>query len=164
MKYKVDTKFSSDWKRKQLNILAGIELPDKIGWHQKREDGGITINRPGIGLTGQREVLIQRDNFKTVIINNGSTWLGEQPYSLEVLYELLEKLALDSMFEGFTNFRPETGQYDWAKRRYWGNFAVLSHGFDIATNDLEIIDSLETLITENQKSRAYQSKAITETP
>ena len=61
------------------------------------------------------------------IISNGSKWAGEAPDSFEELIEVLEDNKLDPRFLNYGKFFYKDGNDFIA----WGNFAKLSHVFDI---------------------------------
>lgn len=109
----------------------------------------------------------------TINQSNGSKWAGEQPDSIETLIEVLGREPLDSRFEGYGDFAYQTpchADYDDAGKiidgapmfpeheRVWaffGNFANLSHVFDIVSNDPAVIEPLRAAIAANRASAAY---------
>src|SRR5574343_1458957 len=95
--------------------------------------------------------------YKTEIISNGSKWLGQGPDTLEDLYTMLKTYALDPDFEKYGNFFHYTTGKHFEVYHFHGNFACISHVFDIRTNDHEVIDKLLNLIFDNQGNAVYQA-------
>lgn len=108
--------------------------------------------------------------------SNGSKWAGEEPDSIETLIAVLGREALDPTFEMYGDFAYETpckAAYDekgkiidgpplfpehtgvWA---FFGNFANLSHVFNIYTNDPAVIEPLRAAIAKNKASDAYAAE------
>jgi hypothetical protein len=106
----------------------------------------------------------------TKIVSNGSKWAGESPDSIETLFDVLGKYALDPTFEKYGNFifEPPTdtqaaiadaikhGFSSDAVWHFWGNFAELSHVFSIYTDEQPLIDKLCRAIRDNQNTEAYR--------
>ena len=103
---------------------------------------------------------------------NGSKWAGQPPDTIETLLEVLATEPLRPEFEDYGNFishldDPEHGYEDEAKReaakgqvRFWGNFAHLSHSFNIDTDEPELIATLTKAIRDNQATAAYRGAKI----
>jgi hypothetical protein len=95
------------------------------------------------------------------IISNGSKWAGEQPDTVEKLIEVLGEQPLNPTFEGYGNFIIEENT-DLVKHgvsvrvRFFGNFARLSHVFNIRTDEPDLIATLTKAIRDNQATSAYQ--------
>jgi len=81
----------------------------------------------------------------TEIISNGSTWLGEDPASVEELLQVLGKWQLDR--ERFEDCFIETMED--GRTKFFGNFLRISHVFRIITDDAQTIDQLTQAITAN---------------
>ena len=100
----------------------------------------------------------------TTIQSNGSRWAGEQPATINELFEVLETHALDRTFEAFGNFvmvEPisEHGVHLVPNGvRFWGNFAELSHVFSVDTDDADLIERLTAAIRKNQQRPDYLSQ------
>jgi len=98
-----------------------------------------------------------------LVMDNGSKWAGQEPDSVEQLFEMLGKYALDPMFENYGNFYHETPisavtdeplmPTGWVS--FWGNFQSYSHLFHILTNDADFIAELLSAIRANQSSEMY---------
>lgn len=112
---------------------------------------------------------------RTIITSNGSRWLGEEPASIEELVELMGKEPLDISFEKYGNFimrNPQhavylgNGKYKDTgpifpgedMTRFWGNFANLSHVFQIESSEPAVIELLTDAIRRNQKRADYISQ------
>ena len=88
------------------------------------------------------------------IISNGSKWAGQQPDDLQTLIDVLSSNPLDPTFEEYGNFiHPDGGALG---TRFFGNFAHLSHVFQIDTDEPELIQRLTAAIRANQATPAYQ--------
>jgi hypothetical protein len=102
---------------------------------------------------------------QTIIVSNGSKWLGEAPDTIETLLAVLAQEPLDHTFERYGNFiTPLTEQTLIAPQRhpellglteFWGNFARVSHVFCIRTNDPAVIATLTAAIRQNQDRDDY---------
>lgn len=103
------------------------------------------------------------------IISNGRSknvpvWVNDKPATIEDLIEVLKNYTLDPMFEKYGNFINYNPQWiiTEAKDKYkncvkiFGNFQNISHGFNIITDDKNIINSLEIVIKNNIQSKEYQ--------
>lgn len=88
----------------------------------------------------------------TTIHANGSKWLGQEPDSIEKLFERLENNTLDPTFEDYGNFAKNRGA---GVVHFWGNFHDVSAVFDIETDDPELVQSLIAAIKANQDTQAY---------
>lgn len=107
---------------------------------------------------------------KTVIVSNGSKWVGQQPDSIDELCRVLEAYALDRTFENFGNFifppLAEDGHiyqhYGFTSHEgvwhFCGNFADVSHVFSIYTNEADVVQRLTEAILANQKRGDYLSQ------
>jgi hypothetical protein len=89
------------------------------------------------------------------IVSNGSKWMGEAPDSIERLVEVLGKEPLNPIFEGYGNFIVEEDRSP-MRVRFSGNFARLSHVFDIRTDEPDVIAVLTKAVRENQASPEYR--------
>jgi len=87
----------------------------------------------------------------TTIHSNGSKWAGEEPNSLETLFENLERYTLDSVFEDYGNFAHMVA----GRAYFFGNFADLSGVFRLDTNDPALIKRLTKAIRANQATPRY---------
>lgn len=108
------------------------------------------------------------------IMGNGSKWAGEEEDDLPQLLHMLENHPLDiTRFDNFYTVNPCSGvvnpDWTWGSDEkttphwidgprlyacdgvvdFFGNFADYSHGFSIATNDKETIDTLISAINRN---------------
>ena len=104
------------------------------------------------------------------ILSNGSRWAGEEPDSIENLLEVLRVHPLDRSFEHFGNFvdtSPQWGPDGTSPSPYpdnpgvadfFGNFYHLSHGFNIHTDEPEVIALLTKAIRANQERADYLSQ------
>lgn len=90
--------------------------------------------------------------MSTVIHSNGSKWAGEAPDSIEVLLDVLGREALDPTFEEYGDFvtRREGGSV-----LFFGNFAKLSHVFQIDSDEPAIVAALTAAIRANQRRPDY---------
>lgn len=91
--------------------------------------------------------------MKTIIESNGSTWMGESPMDLEVLFQRLETNTLDPIFEKYGDF--VLPQDDGAVI-FFGNFLDYSHVFTIVTTDPDLIERLTNAIRANQGKDSYK--------
>lgn len=96
----------------------------------------------------------------TRIASNGSKWAGEAPDTVEQLIEVLGSgHALDSArFNGFVHPQPD------GSVQFFGNFADLSHVFNITTDDPEVIDALSKAIAANLASGTEEEEPVGHTP
>jgi hypothetical protein len=88
----------------------------------------------------------------TTVNWNGSKFLGQEPDSIEVLFERLKTYTLDPIFENYGNFvhlRPGRPTH------FFGNFLYPSHAFSIDTDDQELIERLVAAIKANKQTPAY---------
>ena len=104
------------------------------------------------------------------ILSNGSRWAGEEPDSIENLLEVLREHPLDRSFEHYGNFvdtSPLWGPDGTSPNPYpdnpgvvvySGNFSNLSHGFNIHTDEPEVIALLTDAIRANQQRPDYLSQ------
>src|SRR5574343_406883 len=95
--------------------------------------------------------------YKTEIVSNGSKFAGQELDTLEDLFAMLQTYALDPDFEKYGNFFHYTTGKHFEVYHFHGNFACISHVFDIRTNDPEVIDKLLNLIFDNQGNAVYQA-------
>ena len=110
------------------------------------------------------------------IQSNGSKWAGDAPDSIETLLEVLSREPLDPRFEKYGNFFADVelrigihvgrGKYvdgdliypEYPNaRRFFGNFANLSHVFTIDTDEPEVISKLVAAIRANQARPDYKA-------
>lgn len=100
-----------------------------------------------------------------MIQSNGSKWYGQEPDSIERLIEVLSEHTLDPTFENYGSFiTPDPiacntykPLYPKGTYQFFGNFRGVSHVFNIATDEPEIIEKLSTAIRANQSTVEYQS-------
>ena len=102
---------------------------------------------------------------QTIIVSNGSKWMGEAADPIETLLEVLDREPLDHTFERYGNFiMPLTAATLLAPHRhpellglteFWGNFARVSHVFCIRTDDPALIATLTAAIRRNQEREDY---------
>ncbi len=96
----------------------------------------------------------------TTIISNGSKWAVDTRYNgdtsdpIDDLLEVLASTPLDRRFEKLGNFIEPFKDLT----RFWGNFFIVSHVFDIDTNEPEVIEKLTAAIRENQQRADYLSQ------
>ena len=98
------------------------------------------------------------------IQSNGSKWFGQKPDTIEELIEVLNTYALDPTFEDCGNFYNPNPQYlkkEYAEKykgcsSFFGNFAEISHVFNITTDEPEIIRRLVEAINNNKSTSKYQ--------
>jgi hypothetical protein len=112
-----------------------------------------------------------------VIEYNGSKWAGSQPDPLCALLDMLATHPLDRVFEKYGCFFTDTraskfggygedGKEIWIDLgliypehphavRFWGNFFTYSHGFQIDTDDAEVIEVLLGAIEANRQRPDY---------
>lgn len=98
------------------------------------------------------------------INSNGSKWYGQEPDPIEVLFQVLENNTLDPTFEkygDFVNRNPHWLKKEAAEKYKGctvisGNFATLSHVFNIITDDEELIRNFEVLVNNNKQRPEYQ--------
>jgi hypothetical protein len=99
------------------------------------------------------------------VISNGSKWYGQKPDSVEELLNVLNKYALDPMFEEYGNFinhnpnwlKKESAEKYKGCTKFFGNFSEVSHVFDIITDEPEVITALEMAIKRNTETEQYKS-------
>lgn len=89
----------------------------------------------------------------TQITSNGSKWCGEAPDTIEDLFHTLQTETLHPMFERFGNFVEEAPS---GLVRFWGNFATVSHVFQIDTDEPVLICGLTLAIRGNQATQSYR--------
>ena len=98
------------------------------------------------------------------IISNGSKFYGQEPDTIEILLDVLNKETLDPIFEKYGNFiqrkpnwlKKETAEKYKGCAVISGNFVSLSHVFNIITDDEELIQKLEQAINNNKQTAEYQ--------
>jgi len=98
------------------------------------------------------------------IISNGSKWAGQEPDSIKELIEALKEYPLDPIFEKYGNFINPNPQFLKAEAQekyagctsFWGNFHTVSHGFNIFTDEPEVIEMLSAAIRANLSTKAYK--------
>jgi hypothetical protein len=84
------------------------------------------------------------------IVNNGSQWAGQPPAPIERLYEVLENYTLDYHF----NHISRIGEI----YQFRGNFRLLTHVFNIYTDDPVIIKKMRILFCKNKRRKEYQKQ------
>lgn len=116
------------------------------------------------------------------IISNGSKWAGEKPDPIEKLFEVLENHPLDKRFERFDFIEKNPLKLKFAEINghkvfisdgrgnyvtdgplypdknvtvFSGNFLTVSHVFNIATDDKELIEKLTKAIKRNMNRADY---------
>lgn len=108
------------------------------------------------------------------IDSNGSKWYGQQPDTIDDLLQVLKEYPLDETFEGYGNFITEITPEYMAEQnrhgfmkgkdyligctRFFGNFATLSHVFNITTDEPESVKALTEAIRVNQQRPDYRSQ------
>lgn len=109
------------------------------------------------------------------IVSNGSKWFGEEPDTLGVLFGVLKNHPLDRSFEKYGNFIYVPREWAYGEHReivaagliypenlnmrhIFGNFFALSHVFNIATDELELILKFSLAIEENKRRPDYRSQ------
>lgn len=80
----------------------------------------------------------------TKIHYNGSKFAGEEPDTLDVLFERLKTEKLDP------RLKPIADNLGNGIIRYSGNFETYSHAFSIETNDPDLIVKLNKAISDNE--------------
>ncbi len=109
-------------------------------------------------------VLLHGDQQPQIIITqNGSRWAGEAPADLAALLEMLASYTLDPRFEEYGNFideraiscRDEQPLYPVGYVKFWGYFFTISHGFEVITNDPQVVAEITAAIRANQAAPAY---------
>ncbi len=94
------------------------------------------------------------------IHSNGSKWAGEAPDAIDKLCEVLGEYALDRSWERYgagvfiTAPDPDSPVHNGA-HHFFGNFAKLSHVFNIDTDEPEVIERLTRAIRANQQTAEY---------
>lgn len=89
------------------------------------------------------------------ITSNGSKWAGEAPDTIEDLCDVLTREPLDRSFECYGNFVITPDDEIGGPTRFFGNFANLSHVFNIDTDEPKTIERLTSLIRANQQTTGY---------
>jgi hypothetical protein len=87
------------------------------------------------------------------IISNGSKWLGQAPDSVEDLLSVLAIEPLNPVFESYGNF-VLSDEMPVGTVRCWGNFANVSHVFQIEGTEAEMRPVIDA-IRANQDTEAY---------
>lgn len=91
----------------------------------------------------------------TIIRSNGSKWAGQEPDTINDLLSLLSRETLDPTFEKYGGFIQVLYDRGASETNFFGNFANVSHVFDILTDDEDIIQALRSAIRANQATAAY---------
>lgn len=89
--------------------------------------------------------------YTTLIMSNGSKWAGEPPDDIPTLLGVLAEHPLRRTRGGFITTDKAIGTV-----RFSGNFADVSHAFNIETDDPEIIESVTAAMRKNWCSAAYR--------
>ena len=94
---------------------------------------------------------------KTLIRSNGSRYGRERPAKIEELEWVLKNYPLNPVYEG-GNFAYKIDDILETGRPYhlFGNFATVSHVFNIETGDARLYNRLKRQIRANQKTTEYK--------
>lgn len=114
---------------------------------------------------------LESENGDTIIISNGSKWMGEEPDGIEELIEVLSKYPLDRTFEEYGCFFHRVNREDWVNptefadkwtgaMTFFGNFLTLSHVFDIYTFNQDLIERLIEAIENNRQRKDYLEQPV----
>jgi hypothetical protein len=101
----------------------------------------------------------------TTIQSNGSKWAGDEPDSIDQLFEVLASHVLDRRFEcplGHAFISVCQASERWAipgTTRFHGNFLTLSHVFSIDTDEPELVARLTAAIEANMARPDYLEQA-----
>ena len=93
--------------------------------------------------------------YTTLIMSNGSKFLGQPPDDIPRLLVVLAEHPLRRTCGVFITRDKVRGTV-----RFWGNFADVSHAFNIETDDPEIIESLTSAMRKNWCSAAYRRQTV----
>ena len=102
------------------------------------DKGGYSILVDDAGNEFEQRFTVNPD--ETLVLSNGSKYLGQRPDTLEKLYEVFDKNTL-SIGSGVCPLR-ENGQDVIDGWIFHGNFNEISHNFNIWTRDREVIDMM----------------------
>jgi len=94
----------------------------------------------------------------TKVDHIGSKFGGDEPDTIEQLFEMLGREPLDPRFEKYGNFVYHCEDSD--RIKVWGNFFTVSYGFDVETDDPELIERFLAAISANQSSEPYQAALV----
>ena len=83
------------------------------------------------------------------IISNGSKWYGQAPDSIGKLFTVLKNHPLDRRFD-YYSYKLLNGMIC-----FLGNFATVSHVFQIHTDEKWLINKFRRLIGLNKKREDY---------
>ena len=105
--------------------------------------------------------------FLNEVINMEKPWLF-MPDTIENIMDDLEHYTLDPRFEEYGNFVNRNPQWinEEIKEKYngcvvvFGNFYTLSHAFRLITDDIFIINMLQSAIDNNKQTEAYKQAKI----
>jgi hypothetical protein len=115
---------------------------------------------------------MEHTDGKTLILSNGSGCLSPST-GIQKLLDVLSEEVLDPMFEEFHCYRPYPYEPvakvkhgscsirdSWrGATAFFGNFATVSHVFNIVSRDPSVIGKLTTAISKNVQTDAYQRRA-----
>lgn len=113
-----------------------------------------------------------------IVKSNGSKWQGEPLDAISDLINVLRSTPLDPKFEEFGNFIMPAHGNKWSGQRneageriavstgplhpeapgalsFWGNFSLISHVFNVTTDEPDLIDRLTKAIRQNQATPHY---------
>ncbi len=94
----------------------------------------------------------------TTIVSNGSRWYGQSPASIPELLDVLATSPLCPSFLAYGGFALDTGSPGVVT--FWGNFAEVSHVFNITTDDDLTIERLAVAIKTNLGRQGLSSPSI----
>lgn len=90
--------------------------------------------------------------------SNGSRWAGQPLATFAELLDVLTREPLDPTFERYGDFIYRDGD-----SRLWfmfGNFAHLSHVFNLATDEPLLALRFARAVRANKRTRAYEALAL----
>lgn len=92
----------------------------------------------------------------TTLVNGiGSKWAGDDPDTIEQLFDMLAREPLDPKFEQYGNFM-YLSEFNRGMVKFWGNFFAVSYHFDVETDDQALIERFMDAISANQCSEPYR--------
>lgn len=94
----------------------------------------------------------------TVVSHIGSKFGGDDPDTIEQLFDMLGREPLDPKFEQYGNFMYHCE--DSNRIKVWGNFFAVSYGFDVETDDPCLIERFMIAISGNQSSEPYRAALV----
>jgi hypothetical protein len=89
--------------------------------------------------------------MKTTIVSNGSRWRGQKLATLEQLFQALASHPLEKFWRkrGIECDPYVDASGDVQPRRFWGNFADVSHVFEVETDDPALIERFRAAFKAN---------------